>query len=104
MGLGRGDIGEGVLGDHGDVGGGGTVGAVVPALLGSPVPVVALSRLNRILCWSGGGKKTTGFQLFVFSFGPKLKKYPVTVQTQASSSIVWLVGVVASLCQLTLAG
>lgn len=79
VGLGRGGVGEGVLSDHGDLGGGGAVGAVVPALLGSPVPVVALSGLNRILWWSGGGGETTGFRLFVFSFGQKLKKYPVTV-------------------------
>lgn len=51
VGLGGGGVGEGVLCDHGDLGGGGAVGAVevVVLLLGPLVLVVAVSRLRRIL-------------------------------------------------------
>lgn len=53
VGLGGGDVGEGILCDHGDLGGGGAVGVVVP-LLRPPVLVVAVCWLRWILWWHRG--------------------------------------------------
>ncbi len=63
VGLGGGGVGEGVLCDHGHLGGSWAIGVVVP-LLWPLVLIVAMSWLGWILWWHRGDDGTT-FRLFV---------------------------------------